>query len=193
MKPRCSAPSSQRVSAPRPAPHGPTPREEYVRRVREAVNADYTMLQSSPLCELPGVVALARTTYSRKIFPTASALRALLDRAYANAIEEVGAIDDRRMRQVATYLRLSREGKSVTAITRDLGRRSRSHVHTDIQREAFEILTAAFLQLARDSAGPSPATLPAPAKSDAKRLVPSHEVLGVGRQATVSVDSASAS
>jgi len=136
----------------RSASRGPIPRDEYVRRIREAVNADYTALQSSPLCELPGVVALARTTYSRKIFPTASALRALLDRAYANAIEEVSVLDDHRMRQVATYLRLAREGKSVTAITRELGRRSRSHVHTDIQREAFEILTAAFLQLARDAA-----------------------------------------
>lgn len=157
-----------RSTATRPPPttRGPTPRDEYVRRVREALNADYTALRSSPLCELPGVVTLARTTYSRKIFPTASALRALLDHAYTNAIEEIGAIDDHRMRQVATYLRLAHEGKSVTAITHDLGRRSRSHVHTDIQREAFEILTAAFLQLARDAAespsaaGPSHASPP---------------------------------
>lgn len=142
---------------PRPAARGPIPRDEYVRRVREALAADYTTLCDSPLCELPGVITLARTTYSRKIFPTASALRALLDRAYANALEEISSIDERRMRQVATYLQLAREGKSVTAITRDLGRRSRSHVHTDIQREAFEILTAAFLQLARDTAESSTA------------------------------------
>lgn len=74
-----------------------------VDEVVAALAADYTTLCDSPLCELPGVITLARTTYSRRFFPTASALRALLDRAYANALEEISSIDERRMRQVATY------------------------------------------------------------------------------------------
>jgi hypothetical protein len=45
----------------------------------------------------------------------------------------------------------AREDKSEVAITRELGLHSRSYVHRQIQRQALEILTEAFLQLARQS------------------------------------------
>jgi AraC-like DNA-binding protein len=132
-----------------PASRGPTRREEYVRRVRDALNTDYAALHTSPLCELPGVVALARTQFSSKIFPTAWALRALLDRAYQAAIDELDGMEDRQLQQVLTYLHLAHEGKSVAAITRHLGLHSRSYVHREIQRQALELITEAFLKLAR--------------------------------------------
>jgi hypothetical protein len=44
---------------------------------------------------------------------------------------------------------LAREGKSVVAITKELGLHSRSYVHRQIQRQALELVTEAFLQLAR--------------------------------------------
>ena len=136
---------------------GPTRREEYIRRVRDALHADYATLHTSPLCELPGVVALARGEFSRKIFPTASALRALLDRAYSVAIEELAGVEDRRLQQIGTYLQLSRQGVSVTEITRQLGLHSRSYVHREIQRQALELVTEAFLQLARQVDAPTAA------------------------------------
>lgn len=137
--------------APHPAPRGPTRREEYIRRVRDALHADYAELHTSPLCELPGVVALAHGEFSRKIFPTASALRALLDRAYIAALDEVAGQDDRRLQRIGTYLELSRQGVTVTEITRQLGLHSRSYVHREIQHQALELVTEAFLQLVRQA------------------------------------------
>jgi hypothetical protein len=99
-------------------------------------------------------MTLARTDFARKIFPTASALKALLDRAYDAALAEVEGIEDRRVQQVATYLRLAREGISVTTITHRLGLHSRSYVHQEIQRQALELITEAFLQLARQADPP---------------------------------------
>lgn len=132
-------------------PRGPTRHEEYVRRVREALAADYATLHTSPLSELPGVVSLAQSQYSRKIFPTACALRALLDRAFQAAIEELDGVDDPELQQVQVYLQLTHQGVSVAAITRQLGAHSRSYVHREIQRQAFELITEAFLQLARQT------------------------------------------
>ncbi len=85
-------------------PRGPIRRDEWVRRVREALHADYIARGTSPLCDLPGVLALARSDCSRRIYPTAAAVRALLDRAYDAALLELDGVADRRMRQVATYL-----------------------------------------------------------------------------------------
>ena len=56
-----------------------------------------------------------------------------------------------RLRQIRTYLHLAREGKSVVAITRELGLHSRSYVHRQIQRQALELVSEAFLQLARQA------------------------------------------
>lgn len=128
---------------------GPRPRQEYVRCVREALAADYMELSASPLCDLPLVTELARTTYGRKIFPAASALRTLLNQAYEAALAELDDVEDRRLRQVATYLRLAREGVPKVEITHQLGFHSRSHVHTAIERQAMELITEAFLQRAR--------------------------------------------
>lgn len=139
------------VSQPRTSPRGPTRHEEYVRRVRNALGADYSALRDSPLCELPGVQALARSSFNRKIYPAASALRALLDRAYTAALEELADVEDRRVQEIATYLRLSRQGVSVIEITHQLGFHSRSYVHREIQRQALELVTDAFLQLARQT------------------------------------------
>ncbi|MGH2484928.1 MAG: hypothetical protein ACRDHE_02845, partial [Ktedonobacterales bacterium] len=83
-KARPSKPSTRLGTAP-----GHVRREEYVRRVREALAAEYFALAQSPLTELPGVMALARSDYCRKIYPTASALRALLNRALDLALAEV--------------------------------------------------------------------------------------------------------
>jgi hypothetical protein len=81
---------------------GRLPREEYQRRVRAALATDYATLSESSLCSLPGVVALARGEYARRIFPEAAALRTLLDRACAVALEEVDGLEDKRMWQIAT-------------------------------------------------------------------------------------------
>jgi hypothetical protein len=54
-------------------------------------------------------------------------------------------------RQVPTYLQLAHEGKSVVTITRELGLHSRSYVHRQIQRQALELVTEAFQQLARQA------------------------------------------
>lgn len=140
----------------RPATRGPRPRQEYVRRVREALGAEYLELSASPLCELPQVVELARTTYQRKICPAASALRALLNQAYEAALMELDGVEDRRLQRVATYLRLAREGMPKSEITHQLGFHSRSHVHTVIERQAMELVTEAFLQRARRSRGDTP-------------------------------------
>lgn len=152
-----STPSSRpttRAAAPaHSAARGPIRRDEYVRRVREALAADYVSLGTSSLCELPGVVRLARTEFRRKIYPEASALRSLLDQAYALALEELDGLEARRPQQVATYLRLAREGMPLTDITRQLGLQSRSYVHGTIQRQALELVTEAFLQLARRDEG----------------------------------------
>jgi hypothetical protein len=43
-----------------------------------------------PLCSLLGIVALGRSEYAHRIFPEAAAPRALLDRAYGMALEQVG-------------------------------------------------------------------------------------------------------
>ena len=117
--------------------------------MREALTADYTMLHTSPLCELPGVIALAQVEYQRRIFPAAAALRALLDRSVAAALAEVETLEDKRAQQIATYLRLATKCVPVAEITRQLGLHSRSYVHTVIQRQALELVTEAFLQLAR--------------------------------------------
>jgi hypothetical protein len=82
---------------------------------------------------------------------TLETCRALLDRAYQAAIDEIGSIEDRRLQQVHCYLQLAREGKSVVTITRQLGLHSRSYVHRQIQRQALELVTEAFLQLARQA------------------------------------------
>lgn len=141
----CPAVASQ------PAPRGPIRRDEWARRVREALRADYSALRTSPLCDLPGVVALAHSDFSRRIYPTAAALRVLLDRAYDAALGELDGLEDRRIRLVATYLQLARKGMPITQIAQQLGLRSRSYVHREIQREALELITEAFLQLARQS------------------------------------------
>ena len=147
--PRRSLSPSTTVSGRSSRPRGPTRREEYLQRVREALTADYTTLHRSPLCELPGVVALAQSEYQRRIFPAAAALRVLLDRAIAAALAEVERLKDKRAQQTATYLRLATQCVPVTEITRQLGLHSRSYVHTAIQRPALELITEAFLQLAR--------------------------------------------
>lgn len=133
----------------RSAARGPKSHDEYIRRVREALAADYTGLRDSPLCELPGVAALARTKYSRKIYPSASALRALLDQAFSEVLAELEDIDDRRLQQVATYLRLVRQHVPLREIIPQLGLRARSYVQAKIQPQALGLLTDAFLQLAR--------------------------------------------
>lgn len=132
-----------------PPPRGPIQRDEWIRRVRVALRADYTTLRSSPLCDLPGVQALAHRDFSRRIYPTAAAVRALLDRAYDAALMELDGVEDHRMRHVAMYLQLAREGVPITQITRQLGLRSRSYVHRAIQPQALELVTEAFLRLAR--------------------------------------------
>jgi hypothetical protein len=43
---------------------------------------------------------------------------------------------------------LARGGNSVVTITKDLGLHSRSYVHRQIQRQALELVTEAFLPLA---------------------------------------------
>lgn len=140
----------QRGNVPaRATKRGPTSRDEYVRRVRDALAMDYIELSSSPLCELPQVVELAHTTYRGKIFPAASALRALLNQAYDAALAELDGVEDRRLQHVATYLRLAREGTPKGEITQVLGFRSRSYVHTEIERQSIELVTEAFLQRAR--------------------------------------------
>jgi AraC-like DNA-binding protein len=139
-------------------PRGPIRREEWIRRVRAALGADYTTLPASPLCELPGVLALARSHYARRIYPSAAALRVLLDRAYDAALRELDGLQDRRMHHVALYLQLAREGVPITQITQQLGLRSRSYVHREIQREALELITEAFLQLARQTGSGDAAT-----------------------------------
>lgn len=141
-----------------PASRGPIRRDEWVRRVREALRADYTALRTSPLCELPGVLSLARSDFARRIYPAAAALRVLLDRAYDTAVMELDGVADRRVGHVATYLQLAREGLPVTQITQQLGLRSRSYVHRAIQRQAFELITEAFLQLARSNDASSDTT-----------------------------------
>jgi len=128
---------------------GPKSRDEHIRRVREALAADYTKLRDSPLCELPGVASLARTKYSRKIYPSASALQALLDQAFTEVLAELEDIDDRRLQQVATYLRLVRQHVPLREIIPQLGLRARSYVQAKIQPQALGLLTDAFLQLAR--------------------------------------------
>lgn len=132
-----------------PPTRGPIQRDEWIRRVRVALRADYTTLRSSPLCDLPGVQALAHRDLSRRIYPTAAAVRALLDRAYDAALMELDGVEDHRMRHVAMYLQLAREGVPITQITRQLGLRSRSYVHRAIQPQALELVTEAFLRLAR--------------------------------------------
>jgi hypothetical protein len=139
------------MAAPHPTPRGPIRRDEWVRRVREALRVDYTELRTSPLCDLPGVQALARSDFSRRIYPTAAAVRVLLDRAYDAAVNELDGVPDRRIHQVATYLQLAREGLPITKIAQQLGLRSRSYVHREIQRQALDLITEAFLQLARQS------------------------------------------
>ncbi len=104
---------------------------------------------------LPGVAALARTRYSHRIYPAATALRALLDRAYQAALDELAGIEDRRLRQVHSYLQLAREGKSVVAITKELGLHSRSYVHRQIQRLGLKLVTEALVQLARSAQRPN--------------------------------------
>lgn len=148
---RNSSSTTRSVSQAHASSRGPTRRDEYVRRVRDALGADYAALRTSPLCELPGVQALARSDFNRKIYPTASALKTLLDQAYSAALEELAGVEDRRVQEVATYLRLFRQGVSVTEITHQLGFHSRSYVHREIQRQALELVTDAFLQLARQT------------------------------------------
>lgn len=144
--------SAGRISAKDPArPRGRTPRKDYRQRVKEALDSDYTVLCESPLCALPGVVALARTRYSHRIYPAAAALRTLLDRAYQASLDEVAGIEDHRLQQVHIYLQLAREGKSIVTITKELGLHSRSYVHRQIQRQALELVTEAFLQVARQT------------------------------------------
>ena len=82
---------------------------------------------------------------------TLETCRALLDRAYQAAIDEIDCIEDRRLQQVHGYLQLARAGKSVVTITRELGLHSRSYVHRQIQRQALELVTEAVPQVARQA------------------------------------------
>ena len=81
--------------------------------------------------------------------PSGRSVITLLDCVNQAALDETVGIENRRLQQVQTYLRLAREGKSVVASTRELGLHSRSYVHRQIQRQALELVTEAFLQLAR--------------------------------------------
>lgn len=139
-----------------------------VRLVRQALNSDAVSLSRSPLCELPGVVALARHQYAHKVYPEAAALRALLAQAYTAALAEIDELDERRARLMATYLRLARQGVSVAEITRQLGLRSRSFVHREVQRPALQCVTDAFLRLAgappSDGGAPSPLSATPPTR-----------------------------
>ena len=141
--------TAPKVGATHASVRGPTSHEEYVRRVREALAADYTGLRDSPLCELPGVAMLARTKYNRKIYPSASALQALLDQAVTQVLSELDDIDDKRLQQVATYLRLARRRARLREILNELGLHARSYLQAEIQPQALGILTDAFLELAR--------------------------------------------
>lgn len=152
---------------------GPVRHEEYVRRVHEALSAEYFALAQSPLAELPGVVALARSEYARKIYPTASALRALLGRALDLAMAEVEGSDEKRLQQVATCLRLIRQHASIPHITEQLGLHSQSYVRMRIRRQALELVTDAFLQLAR--------------KTDEKTDDKSNETSGMDLHPTIEV------
>jgi hypothetical protein len=75
----------------------------------------------------------------------------MLWRAFQAALDEHVGIEDHRLQQVHTYRQLAGEGKSVVAITRVLGLHSCSYVHRQIQRQALELVTEAFLQLARQA------------------------------------------
>lgn len=66
-------------------------------------------------------------------------------------MKELGGVPDRRIHHVAMYLHLAREGLSVAKIAQQLGLRGRSYVHREIQRQAFDLITGRFLQLARQS------------------------------------------
>lgn len=61
----------------------------------------------------------------------------------------MAGIDDRRLQQVATYLRLARQRVPLRVIVQELGLHARSYVQAEIQPHALELLTEAFLQLAR--------------------------------------------
>src|SRR5258707_8209849 len=130
-----SSPRQGKASA-RTAKRGPTSRDEYIHRVREALAADYLDLSASPLCELPQVIELARTTYSRKIFPEASALRALLNQAYEAALVELDGVEDRRLQWGATYLRLVGEERPKGEITHHLGFHIGRSMYTVIGRQS---------------------------------------------------------
>jgi len=81
--------------------------------------------------------------------PSGRSVITLLDCVNQAALDETVGIENHRLKQVHTHLQLAREGKSVVAITRELGLHSRSYVHRQIQRQALELVTEAFLQLAR--------------------------------------------
>jgi hypothetical protein len=138
-----------RADGPASARRGPIARGEYQRRARTALTADFALLGESPLCGLRGVVALARGAFAQRIFPEAAPLSTLLDRAYELALEEVDGLEDKRMKQIATYLRLARQRLPVADITPQLGLHSRSYAHETIQRQALDLITEAFLFSAR--------------------------------------------
>jgi hypothetical protein len=85
-------------------------------------------------------------------------------------MKELDGVADRRIHQVATYLQLAREGLPVTQIVQRLGLRSRSYVHREIQRQALDLITEAFLQLARQSDASGDTVADAPVLSRARAV-----------------------
>jgi hypothetical protein len=149
MQPGSDADRPEHSDAGRTASNKQRSCADLVQVVRAALRAEYAELAGSPLCALPGVVALARRQYPRKLYPAASAVRALLAQAHADALAELEDVDDRHAQQVATYLRLARDGLPVTTITRQLGLSSRSSLYRAIQPQALDLITEAFLRRVR--------------------------------------------
>jgi len=114
---------------------------------------DRSALNQSPLARLAYIQRLAETRYRGTILARGSALKEVLlgcvDRVLALTGEEQG------LQTTCEFLRLVKEGLSLTAISERLGL-SREHVSRVYRRRAVELVAQEFLRVARRRKRKSP-------------------------------------
>ena len=123
--------------------------DDYAQAVAAVLRADLFELEDCALLgQLPGVRALAKSLTRHGVFPTGSAIRALLDRAVGEVVLLALNQRDPASQRIAWFLQLwYKEGRTVVAAAEVL-ELSRSYVAHTVQPRALELVAKHFLDLA---------------------------------------------
>jgi hypothetical protein len=110
---------------------------------REAFQLD----ECATLAQLPGIQAIARQLKG-SIFPAGTAIRTLLDRAALEVETHSRMQRDLTSRRIAVFLNIWFRQRGTAVEVADALEVSRSHVAHTIQKQATELVSRRFLELA---------------------------------------------